>query len=217
MKSGLLIVAFAVVLSGCTGSNRGKTVPVFSEVSPSAQLDAYHVTNDSPTTKARNAESKGVIEVGDILLITFSNLPSLTMLPAWDQRVKEDGTITLIYNTVFLAAGKKTGDLEKEILGFYVPKYFVDLTVMVRILPETGFVYVDGAFRNPGRYSWTNGMRLNDAIEAAGGFTKFANHRIKVTHYDRTSERFRLRGDWVRTNNPALRPDDKIHNRRDLL
>jgi protein involved in polysaccharide export with SLBB domain len=217
MKRGLVIVALAVFLSGCTGSNRGKMGPVFSEVPSPTQWHAYNVTDESPATNtSRDSQNAGVIQVGDALLFTF-NLPGLIMEPVWDQRVKDDGTITLIYNRVFHAAGKKTGDLEKEIRDYYVPTYFTDMTVMVRISREGGFVYVDGEFRKPGIYSWTNGMRLKDAIDAAGGFTEFSNHKIKVIHNDGTSERFRLRGDWERTNNPVLNPGDKIHNPRQLL
>ena len=218
MKSGLLIVTFVVLLSGCTGSNRGNRVAVFSEGSSQAQLRVYSVTNDSSGTNTfRNAESQDVIKEDDTLLITFT-APGSIQLPAWDQRVKADGTITLIFNKVFQVAGKGVADLEKEIRNCYVPAFFTNLTVWIRIsCSETHFVYVDGEFRNPGRYLWTNGMRLNDAIEAAGGFNEFAIPRVKLIHLDGTSVRFRLRGDWMRTNNPALRPDDKIHNLRDFL
>jgi protein involved in polysaccharide export with SLBB domain len=140
-------------------------------------------------------------------------------IPAFDQRVKGDGTISLIYNSVFHAAGKRTGDLEKEILDFYVPAYFRDLTVTVRISCWTECVYVDGGFRNPGRYPWTNGMRLKDAIEAAGGFTEYSTHLIRLFHLDGTIEKYRFRGNWPVTNNPALKPGDRVHssNPRDLL
>ena len=216
MKIELVIAVLAVGLSGCTGPNRGKTVPVFSEGPSPAQLHAYNVTNDSPATKAsKNAESENVIKAGDILLITFADSLSGSTLPAFDQRVKDDGTITLIYNHVFHAAGKKTGDLEKEIRDFYVPTCFVNLTV--RVSAETAFVYVGGGFRKPGRYSWTNGMRLNDAIEAAGGFSEFASRRIKLRHLDGTVETYRLRGNWTVTNNPALKPGDRVQNPRELL
>jgi protein involved in polysaccharide export with SLBB domain len=217
MKIELIIVALAVALSGCTGSNRGKTVPVFSEGSRLAPLHAHKVTNDSPATNSsRNNQNEGIIQVSNILLITFADLPSGSTLPAFDQQVKDDGTVTLIYNSVFQAAGRKTGDLEKEIRDFYVPVCFVNLTVRVRISSETRFVYVSGEFRNPGLYSWTNGMRLKDAIEAAGGFTEFANRRVRLIHLDGTVERYRLRGDWVLTNNPALKPGDKVQNPRQI-
>lgn len=167
-------------------------------------------SDDSATT---NAEK--VIRVGDTLLINFSNLPG-TPRPAFDQRVRDDGTITLIYNSVFQAAGKKTGDLEKEIRDYYVPVYRTNLTVAVHAT-SGNFVYVDGEFRSPGRYAWTNGMRLKDAIEAAGGLTDFARHKVSVIHLDGTRGRYRLVGDWVRTNNPALKAEDRILNPRELL
>jgi hypothetical protein len=59
-------------------------------------------------------------------------------------------------------------------------------------------------------------MRLKDAIEAAGGFTEFSTHRIKVIHSDGTIGSLRLRGDWARTNNPALNPGDRIQNPREI-
>jgi protein involved in polysaccharide export with SLBB domain len=236
MKIELAVAAIAIALAGCTGTNRGKTVPASSEGTLPAQEHAYSVTIDSPATNAsRNAEIQDVIKVGDTLLITFTNLPSLRSfrtfegvrsfqaeqepIPAFDQRVKGDGTISLIYNSVFHAAGKRTGDLEKEILDFYVPGHFPKVTVTVRISCWTEYVYVDGCVRNPGRYPWTNGMRLKDAIEAAGGFTEYATHLTRLIHLDGTVEKYRLRGKWPVTNNPALKPGDRVHssNPRDLL
>jgi len=216
MKSGLLIVAFVVVLSGCIGSKRAaSTVPRFSLVA--SAVDSNSVTNDSPgTNSSRRVEGEDVIKAGDTLVITFTNLTSGLTVPAFDQRVRDDGTITLIYNQLFQAAGKKTGDLEKEIRDFYVPGGFPNLTVTVRFTCQCSCVYVDGEFRKPGRYAWTNGMRLKDAIEAAGGFTQFANHRIRLRHADGTVERYRLRGDWALTNNPTLKPGDSVMNPREI-
>lgn len=213
-----MIAALAVALAGCTGSHQGKTAPVFSEGTSPAQLHAYNVTNGSPgTNSSRTAESAEVIKPKDTLIITFTNLPSGLTLPAFDQRVREDGTITLIYNKLFLAAGKNTGDLEKEVQDYYVPAFFTNLTVTVRLSCSTECVYVDGGFRKPGRYPWTNGMRLKDAIEAAGGFTEIANHTIQIIREDGTIGKYRLWGDWARTNNPVLKAGDRIHNPRRII
>ena len=215
MKIELVVTGLAVALSGCTGSNRGKTVPVFSDGPSPTQLHAYNASHDSrATNSSQNVENQDVIKAGDTLLITFT-APGSMQLPAWDQRVKDDGTITLIFNKVFQVAGKRIADLEKEIRDCYVPAFFTNLTVWIRIsCSEIRFVYVDGEFRNPGRYLWTNGMTLKDAIEAAGGFNEFANRRIRLRHPDGTVESYRLVGDWAHTNNPALRPGDNIHNPR---
>src|ERR1051326_4680703 len=91
MKIGLLIVPVVAVFAGCTASQRqGATVPVFSEVPSPAQLQAYGSTNHPP---------EGVVHVGNIVVVTFTNLPN--PVPVFIQPVREDGTITLIYNTVF--------------------------------------------------------------------------------------------------------------------
>lgn len=207
MKIAVLIVSLVAVFAGCTASHRqGATAPVFSEVSAPGQFHENNVTNDS---------GESVIHVGNVMSISFTNLRR--PVPRFTQQVGEDGTITLIYNRVFQAAGKKIEDLEKEIRDYYVTAYFTNLAVMVHISAETPIVYVDGEFRNPGRYPWTNGMTLKDAIDAAGGFTEFANHRIKIIHQDGTTQRYRLRGDWDWTNNPVLKQLDRIHNPRELL
>lgn len=167
------------------------------------QLNERTRTNDSP---------EGAIHVGNILVVTFSNVPQ--PVATFTQLVRVDGTITLIYNKVFQAAGKKIDDLEKEIRDFYVPAYFTNLRLQI----STGnCVYLDGEFRNPGRYPCTNGMTLKDAIEAAGGFTDFANNRITIIHSDGTTQRFRLRGDQALTNNPVLKQGDRIHNPRPIF
>lgn len=48
-----------------------------------------------------------------------------------------------------------------------------------RFGPPPPTIFVGGEFKNPvGRYPWINGMTLKDAIDAAGGLTDFARHRI---------------------------------------
>jgi hypothetical protein len=146
VKIELSIVALAVALSGCTGS-KGNTVPKFSEVASPAPRHAHNVTNESPPVSTyTNPESERVIQVGDFLLITFDEPPRRVQsswgppfivqdsgLPAFDQQVKKDGAIRLLFNWEFNAVGKKTRDLEKEIQRCYVPEKFDDLRVGIRI------------------------------------------------------------------------------------
>jgi protein involved in polysaccharide export with SLBB domain len=207
MKTSLLIVPLVAVFLGCTAwHQQPTTAPVFSELPSPAQVASSIQTNDA-----------SILHVGNVLQVTFSKLPA--PVPTFAQLIRDDGTITLIYNEPFQAAGKTAGVLEKEIRDFYVPAYFANLAVSIHISAKTACVYVSGEFRNSGRYAWTNGMRLKDAIDAAGGFTEFANHRIKIIHQDGTTQRYRLRGDWALglTNNPVLKPLDAIINPRDLL
>jgi protein involved in polysaccharide export with SLBB domain len=232
MKRGLLLVALAVALSGCIVAKRADTVSAFSNVSSPPQRHAYNLTNNPAATNTyRITESERVIQVGDFLLITFVEparwvqgfwgsdksfpLPETTF-PALDQQVKKDGAITLLFNWEFNAVGKKTSDLEKEIRRSYVPEKFGDLTVGIRMSTETNFVYVGEGFRNPGRYSWANGMRLKNAIEAAGGFGAFADGRVRILHLDGTTEKYWLREAWSLSNNPTLKPGDRVSNPREI-
>lgn len=212
MKIGLLLVLLVVVLAGCTASHRqGATVPAFSELPSPVQLDGHNLANSSAATNtSRNARDEGVIRVGDTLLVTFTNSPQM---PLCYGLVKRDGG-AMIFNRTFQAAGKKTHDLEKEIRDYYVPAYFTNLRLQI----ATGScVYLEGEFRNPGRYPWTNGMTLKDAIEVAGGFTEFANHRIKIIRADGITQTYRLLGDWAATNNPVLKQGDRIYNPRTIF
>ncbi len=76
------------------------------------------------------------------------------------------------------------------------------------------WVYVAGEFKYPGRYIWTNGMTLHDGIAIAGGFTKFAPPRIRLERWDGSVESYKWRAGQPLTNNPVLRPGDKLINPR---
>jgi len=72
------------------------------------------------------------------------------------------------------------------------------------------FVFIDGEFKQTGRFPWTNGMRLQDAINMGGGFTDFARRRLDLRHEDGAGEHYRLgRGRSIQTN-PALKPGDSV-------
>src|SRR5439155_7152815 len=101
----------------------------------------------SPLTTASVADATAtrgdrpeIINIGDSLTITFSDLPLL--LPADQQQVKSDGTITLMENQTFTAAGKARGELEKEIRSRYVPRLYPKMTVTIK--PLERFFYIGG-------------------------------------------------------------------------
>lgn len=155
------------------------------------------------------------IKVGEVLIITFGDLPEASRVPAFDQKVKDDGTITLIYNQPFQAAGKRTGDLEREIRAFYVPAYFRNLTVTVR-QPTDRFFYVDGEVKMGNKIPYTGSITVSKAIAAAGGFTDFANKRsIKLIRADGRSQKVNYNKALAHPERPELDPpvfpDDKIH------
>lgn len=127
------------------------------------------------------AITSDVLNVGDLVTVIFSDLPTVT--PPFEERVKDDGTITLLQNQTFQAAGKARRNLEQEIHDRYVPDYYVHLTVTVK--PQERFYYVGGEVKLPSRQPHPGEMTVLKAVASAGGFTDFANRRkVRLTHSD---------------------------------
>jgi protein involved in polysaccharide export with SLBB domain len=122
-----------------------------------------------------------VLQVGDQLTVSFFDItPAIT--PITDE-IKDDGTITLIYNEKFQAAGKSIGQLETMVHDRYVPAYVKYMTV--NIAPANRSYTVQGEVRAPNRYGYSGHMTVLGAIATAGGFTDYANKRnVQVTRAD---------------------------------
>jgi protein involved in polysaccharide export with SLBB domain len=123
------------------------------------------------------------IRMGDTLVISFADLPIVT-LPE-EQRVKEDGTISLMQNQTFEVKGKNRGQLEREIRERYVPRYFKNMTVSVRQKQDTQFYFVGGEVKLPNRQVYISRTTVLKAIASAGDFTDFAKKsKVKLTRMD---------------------------------
>src|SRR2546428_4123233 len=101
---GLLVSG--LFLAGCaTDSSSGS----FAELSGATPA----------TTNAFASNGGETLHVGEPLIVIFTDMPNPPQPAA--VRVGEDGTITLIWNQTFIAAGKTRGELEREIRARYVP------------------------------------------------------------------------------------------------
>jgi protein involved in polysaccharide export with SLBB domain len=216
------VLLAGLLFAGCqtTRDSGYSEVPGVETPASAGAASGGQVATSSPSVAANsgtgtNADSYEIIQPGNVLLITFADLPPPPLGP-FDQRVRDDGTITLIYNQVFHAVGKRTGDLEKEIHDFYVPRYFINMTVTVRISSETRSYYVDGEVRLSSKYPYTASITVTKAIAAAGGFTDFANKRNiqlirpngrkQIVNYNKVLDHPEL--------DPQVFPEDKIHVKR---
>ena len=73
-----------------------------------------------------------MLHVGDLVdRSTFSDLPN-SASASFEERVKGDGTITLLQNQDFQAAGKTRGAAGTEIRERYVPAIFKNMTVTIK-------------------------------------------------------------------------------------
>ncbi len=227
--SGLVLAGFG--LSGCGTPERfaelppGMTavtapapgaVPVAAPAAPTAKNSAAAPASSAISPAVGSPTSVGapepfVFRVGDSLTIVYSDLP--TTPPPFEGKIKEDGTITLLQNKSFTAAGKTAGELEKEIRTNYVPKIFKYMTVTVKADVNTQWYYVDGEVRVPSRQVYTSRITVSKAIASAGGFTDFAKKtKVQLTRLDGRT----LKIDCNKAlKNPALDlevyPGDTIH------
>src|SRR5690349_6904146 len=95
---GLVIAGLFLV--GCrSGESEMKFAQMPGEAGGAADGAQSSITN-SASNKADNID---LVRVGDTLLIAFSDLPFIE--PPTEQRVKDDGTITLMQNQTFQTAG----------------------------------------------------------------------------------------------------------------
>ncbi len=191
-----------LLLSGC-GSARDKRF---------AELPG--VAGNPPAAPAA-ASAAGInidmILPGQPLLITITDLPMMQQ-PIQDQ-VKQDGTITLLLNKTFAAAGKTRRQLEQEVHDYYVPAIYKQMTVSIQAQQQTRFYFVDGEVNNRGsRQVYMGPMTVLKAVASAGGFSDFANRsKVKLIHPNGQTQVINCR---KAVDQPALDlpvyPDDKV-------
>lgn len=137
-----------------------------------AQFASAAPVSNTTTNERSGSERLDALHIGDKITIDFSDMP--VPIPPREERIKEDGTITLLEGKTFVAAGKTRGKLETEIHDFYVPRYYLRMTVSVQQQKETQFYYVNGEVKLPGRQIYISRITVLGAIASAGDFTDFA-------------------------------------------
>jgi polysaccharide export outer membrane protein len=172
---GAVLVA-VVLLTGCQSPSQevgfaDPSAPTTGNATPGTQDGSF------------DPGSSELLRPGDPIVVTFSDLPTITA--PFEERIKEDGTITLLHNQPFTAAGKTRGELEREIRARYVPKLYVNLTVTVKPQENTRFYYVGGEVKLPNRQVWLTRLTVTKAIQSAGDFTDFAKRtKVQLTRVD---------------------------------
>jgi protein involved in polysaccharide export with SLBB domain len=168
--------------------------------------------SDNPTTIRGSSD---VLRPGDILIITFSGASDPP--PRHEDRVREDGFVTLPFVGPLKADGRTRADLQESIRSMYVPKYYKQLTVNVNSDSRT--FTVSGEVKLPNRIMYLGRTTVLKAIAAAGDFTDFANPK-KVEVIRANGKKDSVNCIKARTN-PKLDleifPDDHIYVPRRLF
>lgn len=201
---------FAEVPPGVTTtSDATSPTPVAAPVPVAGPLAVPVATNSSGLEPE-------VFRVGDSVTVTFTDMP--VAFPPFEEKIKEDGTITLLQNISFTAAGMTPGNLAKEIRKKYVPDYYKYMTVTVKQQEMTRWYYVDGEVRQRSRQQYITRITVLKAIASAGGFTDFAKKKkVRLTRADGRTQIVNCEKALVNpTLDPEVYPGDKIHVPRRL-
>lgn len=121
----------------------------------------------------KESEEQGTseqIRVGEIISLEF-----LEINQKLDQMVQEDGNLTLILGQKVKAAGRKSSELQSDIVATYVPRFFRRLTVNIK--RENRYYFVGGEVKNPSQRAYTGDLTVVRAIKAAGDFTEYADKK----------------------------------------
>ena len=120
---------------------------------------------------------------GDVLEVTVAGRPDLARLPT----VQTTGTIWLPHLLEVRVEGLTTAEIGAKLTGLlarYEPAR-PEVSVTVREY-RSQFVWVVGEINKPGRKALTGGMRLQDALLEAGGFTAAASGEVLVERKEGT-------------------------------
>jgi len=134
--------------------------------------------------------TKDVLQPGELISIEFFSSASQPPIQPYEERIKEDGTISPPQLGQFgpvKAAGKLPGQLQKELQELY-ERLYRNITVVVTA--GVRVYWVDGEVTKPGVQTYLGPTDVMKAVAAAGGFTPFANkRRVHVIRTDGTTER----------------------------
>jgi protein involved in polysaccharide export with SLBB domain len=206
--------------SSATSAAPADVTPAPVSPAPASSGSDVQPVAAAPTSKSAPSDDsrpQDAIKVGETLDIVYSDTP--TPLQPAHELVRDDGTITLMFDKSFHAAGKTQGELSREIRKAYVPDYFQQLTVSITRPEKKRVIYVDGEVKAPTRIEYGGAITLTQAINSAGGFTDFANRRhvrlirangkIEIINCNKLLEH--------PENDPEVNPGDRIVVPRSIL
>lgn len=139
------------------------------------------LTNEKPDTSPKPPEtSSDLLRVGDKIRIVYLDIPDAPT--PTEQQIPEDGKLLLPKGVEITLANKRRTDVEKEIQDFYVKVRRLYPRMTVNIERQNLVASVGGEVRNPSFIPLSGEMTLTRAINAAGGFTDFAERTsVRVT------------------------------------
>lgn len=163
------------------------------------------------------ALSADVLRPGDRIKIVYNDIPD-PPTPV-EQVIPEDGKLLLPRGLEIEVTGKKRSDVEREISVLYVEKERIYKKLTVTIERMASFISVGGEVRSPSSIVYRGDLTVLSAIDAAGGFTEYADRRDVIVTRGATRQQIRVNAKKAVRDpklNLALFPGDSIHVPRSI-
>jgi len=227
----LNVLALAVTFVLSTGCQTTPSEPAFQDYEPEqwvppgagtepveAAPTSDPVVASDPIAAAEDTRPEGtsaVFDVGDVISVTVTGVSSEIIQPH-EESIKDDGTISLYLIGSVKAAGRRMGELQRDLQTRY-EVYFKNPVVTVRSAQR--FYYVGGNVKRPGAQPYLGKTTVTKAIQAAGDFTDFGKKTsIRVIRADGTSLKVNFNKAIDEPSlDPPIYPGDKIHVPRRVL
>jgi polysaccharide biosynthesis/export protein len=195
--------------------NKLATILLLFVLSASCAFTMESPAGEAPVASAEGVGSNYVIGPGDVLQVFVWRNPELTVTVP----VRPDGKVSTPLVEDMVAVGKTPSALARDVelkLGEYVRAPQVNVIVTQ---PASAFsqVKVIGQVMEPQTLPYREGMKVLDAVLAAGGIAQFAApNRSKLLRMENgTQKEIRLKlgkllNDGDLTQNLALKPGDVL-------
>ncbi len=154
--AAILLTLLASLLAACGSTGSG----------------SVQTRDDAPALKNQVVQAY-TLGTADRLRITVFGHPDLS----GEFEVDGSGAISLPLIGQISAVDLTTQDLEKNIADKLASGYILNPRVSAEVINYRPF-YILGEVGRPGEYPYTNGLTVQNAVAAAGGFTYRANKRV---------------------------------------
>lgn len=168
----------------------------------------------TPPTGAE-AISADILRPGDRIRIVYNDIPD-PPTPV-EQVIPEDGKILLTRGLEIIVIGKKRSDVEREITRLYDDIY---RHLSVTIERRDSFVSVGGEVRNNTSIVYRGDLTVLGAIDAAGGFTEYADRSDVLVTRAATKQQLRVNAKRAIREpklNLPLYPGDSVRVHRSIF
>lgn len=170
-----------------------------------------------PAGSSLSGISADVLRPGDRIKIVYNDIPD-PPTPV-EQVIPEDGKILLPRGIEVTVSGKKRSDVEREIATIYVEEERIYRKLTVTIERMASFVSVGGEVRVPSSIVYRGDLTVLGAIDAAGGFTEYADRRDVILTRAATQQQIRVNARRAIRDpklNLPLYPGDSVHVPRSI-